>query len=442
MTSEELSRQVIEQLRAQGRQAFWAGGCVRDRLLGVPAKDYDVATDALPEDLLRLFPDAIQVGVQFGVVLVRQAGADVEVATFRTDHDYRDGRRPENVSFTRSPEEDVQRRDFTINGILCDPVDGRYLDFVGGRNDLEARIIRAIGNPDERFAEDKLRMLRAVRFAARLGFAIEAETLKSIQRHAREIQQISMERIRDEISRILTEGGARRGFELLDETGLLQVILPEIKALQGVEQPPQHHPEGDVWTHTMIMLSKLENPALTLALGTLLHDVGKPATFQRAPDRIRFNGHVEVGMKMAEAICQRLRYSRDQTEHAVTLVANHMRFMHLPDMRESTLKKFLRMERFDEHLELHRLDCLGSHGKLRFYEMARQRLEDLPEEQLRPPRLLSGDDLIEAGYEPGPRFQEILSDVEDAQLEGRLSGRDQALLYVRARYPKEGEKPS
>ncbi|MDA1312238.1 MAG: CCA tRNA nucleotidyltransferase [Acidobacteria bacterium] len=442
MTSEELSRQVIEQLRAQGRQAFWAGGCVRDRLLGVPAKDYDVATDALPEDLLRLFPDAIQVGVQFGVVLVRQAGAEVEVATFRTDHDYRDGRRPENVSFTRSPEEDVQRRDFTINGILCDPVDGRYLDFVGGRNDLEARIIRAIGNPDERFAEDKLRMLRAVRFAARLGFAIEAETLKSIQRHAREIQQISMERIRDEISRILTEGGARRGFELLDETGLLQVILPEIKALQGVEQSPQHHPEGDVWTHTMIMLSKLENPALTLALGTLLHDVGKPATFQRAPDRIRFNGHVEVGMKMAEAICQRLRYSRDQTEQAVTLVANHMRFMHLPDMRESTLKKFLRMERFDEHLELHRLDCLGSHGKLRFYEMARQRLEDLPEEQLRPPRLLSGDDLIEAGYEPGPRFQEILSDVEDAQLEGRLSGRDQALLYVRARYPKEGEKPS
>lgn len=442
MTSEQLSRQVIEHLRAQGRQAFWAGGCVRDRLLGVPAKDYDVATDALPEELLRSFPDAIQVGVQFGVVLVRRAGADVEIATFRTDHDYRDGRRPENVSFTRSPEEDVRRRDFTINGILYDPPADRYLDFVGGRRDLEARTIRAIGNPDERFAEDKLRMLRAVRFAARLDFAIEAETLKSIVRHAGQIEQISMERIRDEISRILTEGGARRGFELLDEMGLLQVILPEIKALQGVEQSPQHHPEGDVWTHTMIMLSKLENPGVTLALGTLLHDVGKPATFQRAPDRIRFNGHVEIGMKMAEAICQRLRYSRDQTEQVVALVANHMRFMHLPDMRESTLKKFLRMEQFEEHLELHRLDCLGSHGKLSAYEMARRKLEELPEEQLRPPRLLSGDDLIEAGYEPGPRFQKILSDVEDAQLEGLLSGRDQALSYVRERYPRQSGEAS
>jgi poly(A) polymerase len=435
MTGEELSRRIIDQLRAQGRQAYWAGGCVRDRLLGVPAKDYDVATDALPRDLLRFFPAAIRVGVQFGVVLVRQEGVDVEVATFRTDHDYRDGRRPESVSFTRSPEEDVRRRDFTINGILCDPVEDRYLDFVGGRRDLEAGIIRAIGNPDERFTEDKLRMLRAVRFAARLGFETETETLQSIERHAPDIQQVSMERIRDEISRILTEGGARRGFELLDETGLLKVLLPEIKTLQGIEQSPQHHPEGDVWTHTLIMLSKLENPELTLALGTLLHDVGKPATFQRAPDRIRFNGHVEVGMKMAEAICQRLRYSRDETEQAVALVANHMRFMHVPDMRESTLKKFLRMPRFDEHLELHRLDCLGSHGKLGFYEMARQKLEDLPEEQLRPPRLLTGDDLIAAGYEPGPQFQEMLSEVEDAQLEGRLTGREQALSYVCERYP-------
>ena len=436
MNGEELSRRIIDQLQAQGHQAYWAGGCVRDRLLGVPAKDYDVATDALPQDLLRLFPDAIRVGVQFGVVLVRREGVDVEVATFRTDHDYRDGRRPESVSFTRSPEEDVRRRDFTINGILYDPVEDRYLDFVDGCRDLKAGIIRAIGNPDERFTEDKLRMLRAVRFAARLDFEIEAETLQSIQRHAPEMQQVSIERTRDEISRILIEGGARPGFELLDETGLLKVLLPEIKALQGVEQSPQHHPEGDVWTHTMIMLSKLENPELTLALGTLLHDVGKPATFQRAPDRIRFNGHVEVGVKMAEAICERLRYSRHETEQAVALVANHMRLMHVPDMRESTLKKFLRMPRFDEHLELHRLDCLGSHGKLAFYEMARRKLDELPEEQLRPPRLLTGDDLIAAGYEPGPQFQKMLSDVEDAQLEGRLTSPDEALSYVHERYPQ------
>ena len=442
MTSEQLSRQIINELRSQGHKAYWAGGCVRDGLLGVPAKDYDVATDALPKELLRYFPDAIRVGIQFGVVLVRRDGVDVEVATFRTDHDYRDGRRPESVSFTRSPEEDVRRRDFTINGLLYDPVGGEYLDFVGGQADLKVRIVRAIGDPDERFSEDKLRMLRAVRFAARLGFEIEDATLKSIQRHAAEIERISTERVRDEISRILTEGGARRGFELLDESGLLKVILPEISALQGVEQSPQHHPEGDVWTHTLIMLDKLENPAVTLALGTLLHDVGKPPTFQRAPDRIRFNGHVEIGMKMAEAVCRRLRYSRDETEQVVALVANHMRFMHVPDMRESTLKKFLRMPRFDEHLELHRLDCLGSHGKLGCYEMARKKLDELPEEKLRPPRLLTGDDLIAAGYRPGPEFQKMLADVEDAQLEGRLTEREQALSYVRERYPKVDPSPA
>ena len=434
MTSEQLSREIIDVLRSHGHEAYWAGGCVRDRLLGVAAKDYDVATDAPPDELLQYFPDAIRVGVQFGVALVRRDGADVEVATFRTDHDYRDGRRPEGVTFTRSAEEDVQRRDFTVNGILYDPVEDQYLDFVEGQTDLKAKRIRAIGDPDKRFREDKLRMLRAVRFAARLGFEIEDATFEAIRRRAGEIQQVSAERIRDEISRILTEGGARRGFELLDESGLLKMILPEISALKGVEQSPQHHPEGDVWTHTLIMLDKMEDPTVTLALGTLLHDVGKPATFQRAPDRIRFNGHVEVGMKMAEAICERLRYSGEVTEQVVALVANHMRFIHVPDMRESTLKKFLRMPRFDEHLELHRLDCLGSHGKLGLYETARTKLAELPEEELRPPRLITGDDLIAAGYEPGPRFQEILGDVEDAQLEGRLATRDDALDYVRRRY--------
>lgn len=441
MTSEQLSRDIIDRLRSEGHEAYWAGGCVRDRLLGVEAKDYDVATDAPPDDLLRYFPDAIRVGVQFGVVIVRRDGVDVEVATFRTDHDYRDGRRPESVTFTRSAREDVQRRDFTVNGILYDPVAGKYLDFVTGQADLEAKRIRAIGDPEKRFEEDKLRMLRAVRFAARLGFEIEDATFQAIRKHAPEIRQVSAERIRDEISRILAEGGARRGFELLDESGLLKVILPEVSKLKGVEQSPQHHPEGDVWTHTLIMLDTLENPTLTLALGTLLHDIGKPATFKRATDRIRFHGHVEVGMKMAEAICGRLRYSGGVTEQVIALVANHMRFIHVPDMRQSTLKKFLRMPRFDEHLELHRLDCLGSHRKLGLYEMARAKLDELPEEELRPPRLITGDDLIAAGYQPGPRFQEILGDVEDAQLEGRLTTREEALAYVEKRYEPASSDP-
>ena len=437
MDSEQLSREIIDTLRSHGHEAYWAGGWVRDRLLGIAAQDYDIATDAPPEKLLQYFPDAIRVGAQFGVVLVRRRGVDVQVATFRTDHDYRDGRRPEGVTFTRSAKEDVLRRDFTINGILFDPVEKRYLDFVGGRADLEVKRLRAIGDPRKRFAEDKLRMLRAVRFAARLGFEIEAATFEAIREQAPEIRQISVERIRDEISRILCEGGARRGFELLDETGLLKVILPEVSALKGVEQSPQHHPEGDVWTHTLIMLDKLQNPTLTLALGTLLHDVGKPATFERSPDRIRFNGHVEVGVKMAGAICRRLRYASEVTEQVAALVANHMRFIHVPEMRQSTLKKFLRMPHFKEHLELHRLDCLGSHGKLRLYDMARAKLADLPAEELRPPRLLTGNDLIAAGYEPGPLFQEILGAVEDAQLEGRIATRQEAMEYVESLWPSE-----
>lgn len=437
MDSEQLSREIIDTLRSHGHEAYWAGGCVRDRLLGIAAKDYDVATDATPENLLQYFPDAIRVGAQFGVVLVSRDGVDVQVATFRSDHDYRDGRRPEGVTFTRSAKEDVRRRDFTINGILFDPVGKKYLDHVEGHADLTDRRIRAIGDPHKRFAEDKLRMLRAIRFAARLGFEIEAATFEAIQKQAPTINQISVERIRDEISRILCEGGARRGFELLDETGLLKVILPEVSALKGVEQSPQHHPEGDVWTHTLIMLDKLQNPTVTLALGTLLHDIGKPATFERSPERIRFNGHVEVGIKMAEAICRRLRYPGEVTEQVLALVANHMRFIHVPEMRQSTLKKFLRMPHFEEHLELHRLDCLGSHGQLRLYDMARAKLAALPEEELSPPRLLTGNDLIAAGYAPGPLFQEMLGDVEDAQLEGRIATRQEAMEYVESRWPNK-----
>jgi len=437
MTAHDLALEIIAELRRRNHQAYLAGGCVRDRLLGREPQDYDVATDASPAQNLAYFPGAIAVGASFGVILVRKDGADVEVATFRSDHHYRDGRRPEKVTFTGSPEQDVQRRDFTINGLLFDPAGNKVLDYVGGQADLDARLIRAIGDPPERFHEDKLRMLRAVRFAARLGFEIEAATMRAIQQHAPEIGSISAERIRDELNRILTEGGARRGFELLDESGLLEPILPEVAALKGVEQSPEHHPEGDVWIHTLLMLEKLDHPSVPLALGTLLHDVGKPSTFQIA-DRIRFNGHVEVGVRLAEAICKRLRYSTSDTEQVMDLVANHMRFMDVHRMRESTLKRFLRKPRFDEHMELHRLDCLSSHGSLTNYEFVRAKLAEVPPEVLRPPRLLTGDDLIAAGYQPGPAFARILSEVEDAQLEGRLTTKEEALAYVSEK--QEGER--
>lgn len=428
---EALAQSIVKRLRERGKQAFYVGGCVRDRLLGIESNDYDVATDAEPDEVERLFPGAQAVGKSFGVILVKEEGVVVEVATFRKDLDYRDGRRPEAVAFTTSAEEDVERRDFTINGLLWDPIDERLLDYVGGRADLDRKIIRAIGDPVRRFAEDKLRMLRAVRFAARLGFEIEPETMRAIQTHASEIAVVASERIRGELDRILTEGSARRGFELLDESGLLERMLPEIKRLQGVEQSPEHHPEGDVWTHTLLMLEGLERGcSATLAMGVLLHDVGKPDTQTYGSDRIRFHGHVDRGLEIAEGICRRLRYSRAETEQILALVGNHMKFMHLRKMRESKLKRFLRMERFDEHLELHRLDCASSHGHLDNWEFARDRRRELGEERIRPEPLLTGKDLIAAGYSPGPEFKTWLEAAEDAQLEGRIGTKDEALALV------------
>ncbi len=383
----------------------------------------------------RLFPRSDAVGASFGVVLVKGEDAVVEVATFRKDFDYRDGRRPERVSFTSSAEEDVERRDFTINGLLYDPVAEEVIDYVGGRRDLEEKVIRAIGDPAARFEEDHLRMLRAVRFAARLGFAIEPATLAAIQANAEKIKRIAAERIREELNRILTEGAARRGFELLDRTHLLDSILPEVKKMQGVEQPPEFHPEGDVWTHTLLMLEGLPKGAsVTLAMGVLLHDVGKPDTFERAPDRIRFNGHVQRGLELGEEICRRLRYSNAETEQILALIGNHMKFMHVTDMRPGKLKRFLRQPGFDEQLELHRLDCSSSHANLDNYDFARETLGSLRAEELRPPPLLTGHDLIEAGYAPGPRFSEILEAVEEAQLDGTLADRDEALALVERRF--------
>jgi poly(A) polymerase len=432
VTNESLAGSIVRRLRDQRFAAWLVGGCVRDLLLGRAPKDFDIATSALPAELLQIFPQAGQVGAHFGVVLVHEGSAHVEVATFRSDLDYSDGRRPSAVHFESRPEQDVLRRDFTINALLLDPETNEILDFTGGRADLEARVIRAIGDPLRRFEEDHLRLLRAIRFAARLDFTIEHTTFEAIRSLAPAIHRISIERIRDEVSRILTEGGARRGFELLDASGLLREILPEVAALKGVEQPPEFHPEGDVWTHTLVMLDGLQEPTLELALGVLLHDVGKPATF-RIADRIRFDGHVEKGVEIAHALLNRLRYPNAVIEQVEALIDNHMRFKDVPHMRESKIKRFLRMPKFGEHMELHRLDCLSSHGSLANYEFARSKQREVPPEQLRPAPLVTGHDLIAAGCKPGPAFGTALRETEDAQLEGRVTTKEEALKIALAK---------
>lgn len=442
---------VVNTLRQQGFQAYLVGGCVRDLVLGREPKDYDIATDATPQQVMGIFPETYAVGAQFGVVLVplpdRHAVGDassnectktsaIEVATFRSDIGYTDGRHPDEVRFSQDPREDVARRDFTINGMLLDPVSGNVLDFVGGREDLNAGIIRTIGDAERRFAEDKLRMLRAVRFAARFEYSIEPATFAAMQKLASHIYVVSRERVRDELTRMLTEGHGRRAFQLLDESGLLPHVLPEVSKMKGVAQPPEFHPEGDVFVHTLLLLDNLPDPcSMTLAWGALLHDVGKPATFRVAPDRIRFDNHVEVGVKIAEEICRRLRFSNDETDQILALIDNHMRFGHALRMKESTLKKFLRLPGFDEHLALHRADCLASHRNLSTYEFVREKMAEIPVENMRPSPLVTGDDLIAAGHIPGPKFREILSAVEDAQLEGRLASRDAALEFVRREFP-------
>ena len=446
-TAQVAAEAIVGKLRAEGYDAYFAGGCVRDMLLGRAPEDFDVATSARPQCVLDLFPRTFAVGAHFGVVLVADEidGEEIvtEVATFRSDGDYSDGRRPDEVRFSDSAEEDVVRRDFTINGMLLDPqvlnetddLAEAILDFVGGRADLAAGFVRAIGDAEKRFEEDKLRMLRAVRFAARFGFVIEPVTEAGIRNHAAGIAQVSCERIRDELTRMLTEGHARRAFELLDQVGLLKQVLPEIDRFHGVEQPPQYHPEGDVWIHTLLLLEKLpKGVSQTLAWGALLHDVGKPATFERAPDRIRFNGHVEVGVRIAAEICRRLRFSNEDTAQILSLVENHMRFGDVERMKESTLKRFFRLPRFPEHLELHRIDCLSSHGDLTLHDYAGQRYQAIPEEAVKPKLLVTGKDLIAAGYKPGPEFKQMLTLAEDAQLEGHIQTKEQGLSLLLRRF--------
>ncbi len=461
---------ILTTLRAAGYEAYLAGGCVRDLLLGRVPEDYDVATSATPDAVLAMFPRTFAVGAHFGVVLVATRGeansADAvtcgaaqstranseqlaapqvltEVATFRSDGVYSDGRHPDVVLYTASAAEDVHRRDFTINGLLLDPtavvgddLRAAVIDHVGGLADLDAGLIRAIGRPERRFEEDQLRLLRAVRFAARFQFTIDPATETAIRQLAARIHAVSRERVRDELTKMLTEGRARRAFELLDETCLLAQVLPEVARMKGVAQPPQFHPEGDVWVHTLLLLEQLPPGCpLTLAWGALLHDVGKPPTFRVAPDRIRFDGHVEVGVAIGAEICRRFRFSNDETRQILELIENHMRFSDAPQMKSSTLKRFFRLENFDQHLALHKMDCLAAHGDLDQWEFVRARYEATPEEAVRPRPLITGRELIAAGYAPGAQFKLMLRAVEDAQLEGAIATPEEALQLVRERFP-------
>jgi poly(A) polymerase len=432
----QVAADVVRRLRAAGFETYLAGGCVRDRLLGREPGDYDVATAAPPETVRTLFRRTVGVGAAFGVILVLEGDHQVEVATFRSDDAYVDGRRPSAVHFGTA-EKDAQRRDFTVNALFQDPESGRVIDFVGGERDLRDGVIRAIGDASARIREDRLRMLRAVRFAARFGYTIEPATLAAIRAAAPSVTDMAAERIGDEIVKMLTEGRARRAFELLDSTGLLEVVLPEIAATKGVEQSADYHPEGDVWTHTLLLLDQIPAGAPeTLALGSLLHDVGKPVTTARRDDgRITFYGHTDRGADMAVAIVQRLKRSRETWERVDYLVRNHLRLVSAPEMRLATLKRMLAEEGFDELLWLARLDALAASGDLQYVMFCERRRKEIGEEAVKPPRLLTGNDLIAMGFEPGPRIGEALRALETAQLEGEVATREDALAWIVRGFP-------
>ncbi len=431
---------VVSGLREAGHTAYFAGGAVRDLLLKRPISDIDIATSAPPEVVEAVFPHTIPVGRQFGVIVVVFDVRRYEVATFRRESGYVDGRHPSRIVFSDA-REDALRRDFTINALFLEPESQTVIDFVDGRADLQTRTIRTVGPAAERFREDRLRLMRAVRFACDLDFRIESGTWEQVRENAPGIRQVSRERVRDELLRILTGSQPSRGLRLLYESGLLAEILPEVEAMVGVPQPPQFHPEGDVFVHTCLMLERSERPHPSLALGILLHDVGKPPTL-RVEERIRFDGHAEVGAEMAATICRRLRLPRDVTVEVVDLVRDHLRFIHVREMRESTLKRFLRKANFPDHLELHRLDCLASHGDLSNYEFCRERLEELDREAIRPAPLLNGHDLIREGLAPGPLFSQILTELEDRQLEGSIRSREEALAWLRRNWAPPGARPA
>ncbi len=432
--SEAAARSIVERLRAKGFEALYAGGCVRDQLLGLTPHDYDVATNARPEQVEALFPRTVPVGVQFGVIIVLEQGAEIQVATFRGDGAYHDGRHPESVRYTDA-EGDSRRRDFTVNGLFFDPIEERILDFVEGRRDLESRLLRAIGDPSERFAEDKLRLLRAVRFATTLGFEIDPDTWREILVWSPEIHAVSAERIREELVKILLSPNRLRGFDLLDESGLLRQVLPEMEALKGCDQPPEFHPEGDVFVHTRLMLSMLAPDAsLPLVLSVLFHDIGKPAT--RVVDetgRIRFNGHEGVSAGMTLRLLQRLRFPNEVIDAVIPAVRLHMSFKDVPNMRVATLKRMMARPTFEEELELHRVDCLASHGMLDNHAMLIAKREEFGRAPLIPEPLITGHDLIALGMKPGPEFAEMLMSVQTRQMEGTLNTRDEALAWITGR---------
>ena len=435
---EQAARKVVTRLQESGFEAVYAGGCVRDMLLGKAPHDYDVASSAKPEQVQSLFRRTVAVGAQFGVVCVLEGPHEVQVATFRSDGEYSDGRHPESVSFSDA-KNDALRRDFTINGLFYDPITQTVSDFVGGKVDLDAKVIRAIGNPAHRFAEDKLRLLRAVRFAATLGFEIETSTWAAVCKDAPNLAEVSAERIREEFTKIMLSPGRVRGFDLLDQSGLMRVIVPEIEALKGCEQPPQFHPEGDVWIHTRLMLSMLpQEVSLPLVLAVLFHDIAKPATFSydEAAKRIRFSGHEKLGAQMTEHILTRLRYPRKTIDETVEAVANHMAFKDVQHMRVARLKRFLARPTIADELALHKVDCQSSNGDLSNYEFLKRKMDEFSHEPLIPPPLLSGNDLMRLGYQPGPNFKSILEAVQSAQLEGALKTPAEAESWVRENFEK------
>ncbi len=433
------AKSIFERLRGSGHKAFFVGGCVRDTVMGIQPKEYDITTDAKPEEIMRIFSNTVPVGASFGVILVLEGKYKFEVATFRQDETYSDGRHPDSVIYTSSEREDVTRRDLTINGMLYDPMTEEVIDYVGGMEDKNKGVIRTIGSPYERFNEDKLRMMRAVRFGARFNYKLEEETLRAIKNLAPQIPHVSIERIRDEIVKIISQKNPGLGLRLLRKTGLLFYILPEIDKMHGVPQPPEFHPEGDVFVHTCLVLDKLfeitkGELSPELSVGALLHDVGKPPTFT-IEDRIRFNGHDRVGAEMAVKICRRLRFSNKETERIIALIREHLRFKDVFNMRESTLKRFLGMPYFEDHLTLHLADCLASHGSTEAYDFVKKKLEGFQEEEIKPKPILSGHDLIEMGYSPGPIFSKILDSVEEAQLEGNVKDKGEAKRFVIERFP-------
>ena len=428
---------IARRLQEAGHTAYFAGGCVRDELLGLDPHDYDIATSAKPSEVQKLFPHTQAVGAHFGVILVMEHDRTFEVATFRSDHEYIDGRRPEMVTFS-TPEEDAARRDFTINGMFHDPLADKFIDFVGGQDDLRSKTLRAIGDPVARFREDKLRLLRAVRFAARFGYEIDPATWDAIKAHAADIHAVSAERIREELVKILAHPNRVRGFDLLDQSGLLKEILPEIEKLKGCEQPPQFHPEGDVFVHTRAMLELLPSDApVGVALSVLFHDIGKPPTFRyhKDEDRIRFSGHDRVGAEMTERVMERLRFSRADIERTVEAVRQHMVFKDVQNMRTAKLKRFMAREGFGDEMELHRVDCQSSHGALDNYDFLKAKAEEFANEPLIPPPLVTGHDLMALGWKPGPHFGPVLEAVQTAQLEGTLTTTEGALAWIKANHP-------